>query len=331
MEDNRKKTETAPVCVILAYDTQFYELLPQLFPHNPDAVNWFAGSAEFAQQTAFRNSSLQGGYLMLAARALGLDVGAMSGFDPAGVDAAFFPDGRFKTNFLCNLGYGDPAGLSRARRVSRLMTHARLSDGDARVMPETVLACDTTQGACSAALWHKGAVVAERLVKMQRGHAEALLPALGEIKREAPDIWAQINVLAVTVGPGTFTGVRVGLSAMRGLSLAMGVPVAGFGTLHMMALASTSPHRRLVAVDARRDTFYTQICSPDGMPCEPPTARSLKACLALGVEDDDPKFTVIGTGTSAICTPENSRFSADLPALAAGRRASRPCRRPHYG
>jgi len=111
MEDNRKKTETAPVCVILAYDTRFYELLPQLFPHNPDAVNWFAGSAEFAQQTAFRNSSLQGGYLMLAARALGLDVGAISGFDPAGVDAAFFPDGRFKTNFLCNLGYGDPAGL----------------------------------------------------------------------------------------------------------------------------------------------------------------------------------------------------------------------------
>ena len=101
--------------------------------------------------------------------------------------------------------------------------------------------------------------MAERLVKMQRGHAEALLPALGEIKREAPDIWAQINVLAVTVGPGTFTGVRVGPSAMRGLSLAMGVPVAGFGTLHMMALASTSPHRRLVAVDARRDTFYTQI------------------------------------------------------------------------
>ncbi|MGB1118206.1 MAG: tRNA (adenosine(37)-N6)-threonylcarbamoyltransferase complex dimerization subunit type 1 TsaB [Parvibaculales bacterium] len=186
-----------------------------------------------------------------------------------------------------------------------------MSDGDARVMPETVLACDTTQGACSAALWHKGAPVAERLVKMQRGHAEALLPVLGEIKREAPDIWAQINVLAVTVGPGTFTGVRVGLSAMRGLSLAMGVPVAGFGTLHMMALASTSPHRRLVAVDARRDTFYTQICAPDGTACEPPTARSLAACLALGAEDDDPKFAVIGTGAAAICTPENSRFSAD--------------------
>ena len=71
------------------------------------------------------------------------------------------------------------------------------------------------------------------------------------------------------------------------------------------------PMRRLVAVDARSDTYYTQICSPDGMPCEPPMARSLKTCLALGVEDDDPKFTVIGTGTSAICTPENSRFSAD--------------------
>ena len=191
------------------------------------------------------------------------------------------------------------------------MTHARLSDGDARVMPETVLACDTTQGACSAALWHKGAVVAERLIKMQRGHAEALLPALAGIKREVADIWAQIDVLAVTVGPGTFTGVRVGLSAMRGLSLAMGVPVAGFGTLHMMALGSAVPVSRLVAVDARRDMYYTQICSADGKPCEPPTARSFKACLSLVMEDHNPEFTVIGTGAEAICAPENSGFSAD--------------------
>jgi tRNA A37 threonylcarbamoyladenosine modification protein TsaB len=84
----------------------------------------------------------------------------------------------------------------------------------------------------------------------------------------------------------------------------------------MMALASVldtiSPHRRLVVVDARRDTFYTQICAPDGAPCEPPTARSLAACLALGTEDDDAKFSVIGTGAAAICTPENSRFSADF-------------------
>ncbi len=79
----------------------------------------------------------------------------------------------------------------------------------------------------------------------------------------------------------------------------------------MMALGSAVPMRRLVAVDARRDKYYTQICSPDGMPCEPPTARSFKACLALGVEDHDPKFTVIGTGAARICTPENSRLSAD--------------------
>ena len=205
----------------------------------------------------------------------------MSGFDPAGVDAAFSPTGGLKPISCAISVMAIQRVFSRARRVSRLMTHARLSDGDARVMPETVLACDTTQGACSAALWHKGAVVAERLIKKQRGHAEALLPALAGIKREVADIWAQIDVLAVTVGPGTFTGVRVGLSAMRGLSLAMGVPVAGFGTLHMMALGSAVPVSRLVAVDARRDTYYTQICSPDGMPCEPPTARSLKPALPL--------------------------------------------------
>ena len=98
---------------------------------------------------------------------------------------------------------------------------------------------------------------------------------------------------------------------MRGLSLAMGVPVAGFGTLHMMSLASTMPMRRLVAVDARSDTYYTQICSSDGKPCEPPTARNLKACLALVAEDDEAKFSVIGTGAAALCTPDNSRFSAD--------------------
>jgi tRNA threonylcarbamoyladenosine biosynthesis protein TsaB len=178
------------------------------------------------------------------------------------------------------------------------------------MMPETVLACDTTQGACSAALWHRGEVVAARLDEMQRGHAEALLPCLAEIKRGAPDIWARIDALAVTVGPGTFTGVRVGVSAMRGLSLAMGVPVAGFCTLHIMALGGVSPRRRLVAVDARRDTYYTQICTKEGTPCEAPTARSLADCLAIGA-DDGAQMAVIGTGATAICTPENTRFSAD--------------------
>lgn len=104
---NTDKTMAAPVTAIVAYDTQFYEHLPTNFPHNLDAINWFKGTPA-AAPTAFRNGTLQGAYLMIAARALGLDIGGMSGFDAAKVDAAFFPDGRFKTNFLCNVGYGDP-------------------------------------------------------------------------------------------------------------------------------------------------------------------------------------------------------------------------------
>ena len=186
MEDNRKKTETAPVCVILAYDVRFYELLPQLFPHNLDAVNWFSGSADFAEQTAFRNSSLQGGYLMLAARALGSMSEPCRGSIRQALMRRFSPTGGLKPIFCAISAMAIRRVFSRARRVWRLTMHARLSDSDARMMPETVLACDTTQGACSAALWHKGAVVAERFIKMQRGHAEALLPALAEIKHEVP-------------------------------------------------------------------------------------------------------------------------------------------------
>lgn len=110
---NRAKTMAAPVCAIIAYDSRFYELLPRLFPHEPDAITWFTGPGkeEVAAATAFRNGSLQGAYLMIAARALGLDCGPMSGFDNAKVDAAFFPDGRYRSNFLCNLGYGDDSKL----------------------------------------------------------------------------------------------------------------------------------------------------------------------------------------------------------------------------
>jgi len=104
---NSQKTLEAPVTVIVGYDTQFYENLPDLFPHAPDAKNWFTSSPDFAQATAFRNGSLQGAYLILAARALGFDVGPMSGFDQAKVDATFWPDGRIKSNFLCNIGHGD--------------------------------------------------------------------------------------------------------------------------------------------------------------------------------------------------------------------------------
>lgn len=115
---NTDKTMAAPVTVIVAYDTQFYEHLPKNFPHNPDAINWFKGTPA-AAPTAFRNGSLQGAYLMLAARAVGLDIGAMSGFNNELLDQAFFPDGRFKSNFLCNIGYGDPSKLfGRSPRMS---------------------------------------------------------------------------------------------------------------------------------------------------------------------------------------------------------------------
>ncbi|NOG68803.1 malonic semialdehyde reductase [Roseicella sp. DB1501] len=107
---NLEKTMAAPVTAIVAYDTAFYEKLPYLFPHT-DARSWFTSSATLAEETAFRNGTLQGAYLMLAARAVGLDVGAMSGFDKAKVDEVFFAGTTYRSNFLCNLGHGDPAGL----------------------------------------------------------------------------------------------------------------------------------------------------------------------------------------------------------------------------
>lgn len=108
---NLDKTMAAPVTAIVAYDTQFYEHLPTIFPHNPAAIELFkgAGKEDMARVTAVRNGTLQGAYLIIAARALGFDCGAMSGFNNAMVDQAFFPDGRFKSNFLCNIGYGDHA------------------------------------------------------------------------------------------------------------------------------------------------------------------------------------------------------------------------------
>jgi 3-hydroxypropanoate dehydrogenase len=109
-ETNRDKTMKAPLTVIVAYDPRFYEHLPRQF-HNPDAIGWFKGKDAHAETTAFRNGTLQGAYFIIAARSLGLDCGPMSGFDNAKVDAAFFPDGRWKSNFLINLGYGDAAKL----------------------------------------------------------------------------------------------------------------------------------------------------------------------------------------------------------------------------
>ena len=109
LEGNRQKVTDAPVTAIIGYDTRFYDWLPRLFPH-VDARSWFIDKPGFAETTAFRNSSLQGAYLIMAARALGLDAGAMSGFNNAAVDDALFPDGKWKSNFLVNLGYGDASG-----------------------------------------------------------------------------------------------------------------------------------------------------------------------------------------------------------------------------
>ena len=108
---NLAKTMAAPVTVIVAYDPKFYERLPFLFPHNPDATSWFTSNESLAATTAFRNGTLQGGYLIMAARALGLDTGAMSGFDNAKVDAEFLADRGWRSNFLVNLGKGDHSGV----------------------------------------------------------------------------------------------------------------------------------------------------------------------------------------------------------------------------
>jgi len=105
-EGNRAKTMAAPVTAIVANDHAFYEKLPRLFPH-ADARSWFAGNQPHIDTTAFRNATLQGAYVIMAARALGLDCGPMSGFDNAGVDQAFFAGTTIKSNFLINIGYGD--------------------------------------------------------------------------------------------------------------------------------------------------------------------------------------------------------------------------------
>jgi len=108
---NEHKTMTAPVVVIVAHDPKFYDHLPRLFPHNLDAKSWFTSNPALTETTMFRNATLQGAWLMMAARCLGLDCGPMSGFDNAKVDEIFLADRGWKSNFLCGLGKGDPEGL----------------------------------------------------------------------------------------------------------------------------------------------------------------------------------------------------------------------------
>jgi 3-hydroxypropanoate dehydrogenase len=107
---NVEKTRLAPVTAIIAWETEFYEHLPRLFPQ-ADMRAYFVGNKALIEETVLRNSSLQGAYFIMAARALGLDCGPMSGFDAGKVNAEFFPDGKWKVNFLCNLGYGDGSKL----------------------------------------------------------------------------------------------------------------------------------------------------------------------------------------------------------------------------
>ena len=110
MKSNQEKTRAAPVVALFAYDRKFYEYLPRLFPHT-DARSWFVGKPDYIEQTMVRNGTLQAAYFMLAARALGLDCGPMSGFNKAKIKEEFFPELDGDVNFICSLGYGDPATI----------------------------------------------------------------------------------------------------------------------------------------------------------------------------------------------------------------------------
>lgn len=111
IETNQAKTRAAPVTAILAMDLEFYDKLPRLFPHDQTARSWFAGKPALIKETTFRNSSLQGAYFIIAARALGLDCGPMFGFDADRVNAEFFANGKLRVNFVCSLGHGDASKL----------------------------------------------------------------------------------------------------------------------------------------------------------------------------------------------------------------------------
>jgi 3-hydroxypropanoate dehydrogenase len=108
---NKDKTQSAPWTVIVATDPKYYDKIPELFPHNPGAASWFSGAPDGGEEAGFRNGTLQGAYLMIAARALGLDCGPMSGFDAAGLDQEFFGETGWKSNFLVNLGHGTDKDL----------------------------------------------------------------------------------------------------------------------------------------------------------------------------------------------------------------------------
>ncbi|MBE8191357.1 MAG: tRNA (adenosine(37)-N6)-threonylcarbamoyltransferase complex dimerization subunit type 1 TsaB [Alphaproteobacteria bacterium] len=190
-----------------------------------------------------------------------------------------------------------------------------------------ILACDTTQAACSVALAYKGGIIS-RLQSMTKGHAEALMPLLEEVLDEAqikasPTKRSEIDYLLVTNGPGSFTGVRVGLSAMAGLALAWDKPLVPYGTLAAMMLNRTFSNETdrpmIVAVDARRDTFYTQFFHQTGTALTPPQALSatqlLKTAQHYQSTLDIDKFYIMGTGKAAFaaCDFLVASHSVDYP------------------
>ncbi|MDA9230337.1 tRNA (adenosine(37)-N6)-threonylcarbamoyltransferase complex dimerization subunit type 1 TsaB [Alphaproteobacteria bacterium] len=173
--------------------------------------------------------------------------------------------------------------------------------------PSVLLACDTTQGACSVALLKDGEIFSD-LQEMTRGHAEALMPMIEKICADTGTPMHSLQRLAVTHGPGTFTGVRVGLSAMRGLALALQAPLCAIGTLHAMAAAAPiCDTPLLVAVDARRDTYYTQAFDGQNNPQSEPQACSLAQVLAWF---ETGAVRVAGSGAAAIMQSGDPRFSA---------------------
>lgn len=171
-----------------------------------------------------------------------------------------------------------------------------------------LLACDTTQSACSVAVKIGAAEARQTVLEMSRGHAETLMPLMQDFLATEGVAMGDVTHLAVTVGPGTFTGTRVGLSAMRGLALALNLPLVGIGSLQAMALAGQAARPRLVAIDARRDSFYCQAFSADGSVLSPPQALGLSEAAALiGGEE---QVAVIGTGKLALAAL-GARFLPD--------------------
>jgi tRNA threonylcarbamoyl adenosine modification protein YeaZ len=182
--------------------------------------------------------------------------------------------------------------------------------------PPLILACDTTQGACSVALY-QDRLLGDACQEMTKGHAEALMPMLEKLCADAGIAVSAISRIGVTHGPGTFTGVRVGLAAMRGLALALNVPVKTYGTLAVMAAAAHRVKKAedplLVAVDAKRDTFYAQIFDPKGAPLDAPAALSAAQLNELVKTMGVARMAVCGTGAPILSEIWDGFYALDAP------------------